>query len=188
MKGAEAETKRSINSIKEEEYISARDFIGHGTHTASIVAGFPVRKASYKGLAAGTARGGAPHSRIAAYKACWAVVIDQGCTDADILKAFDEAVNDGVDIISVSLGSNIPLFGYIEDSISIGAFHAVAKGITVICSAGNDGPFSQTISNTAPWIITVAASTIDRAFPTAITLGNNLTLMVRTREDIHTTT
>ncbi|XP_048422652.1 subtilisin-like protease SBT3.3 isoform X3 [Pyrus x bretschneideri] len=42
--------------------------------------------------------------------------------------------------------------------------------------AGNDGPFAQTVTNTAPWVITVAASTMDRAFPTSITLGNNITL------------
>ncbi|KAJ0971043.1 hypothetical protein J5N97_019002 [Dioscorea zingiberensis] len=177
LKGAEAETKRSINSIKEDECISARDVIGHGTHTASIAAGFSVKKASYNGLAAGTARGGAPLARIAVYKACWAVVVDQGCTSADVLKAFDEAVNDGVDVISVSLGSTVPLEYIEDDTISIGSFHAVAKGIVVVCSAGNDGPFSQTVTNTAPWITTVAASTINRAFPIAITLGNNHTFM-----------
>ncbi|KAJ8632449.1 hypothetical protein MRB53_025785 [Persea americana] len=57
----------------------------------------------------------------------------------------------------------------------MGSFHAVAKGITVVCAAENDGPLSQTVSNIAPWIITVAAVTMDRAFPTIITLGNNRT-------------
>ncbi|GLT66668.1 hypothetical protein SLA2020_390230 [Shorea laevis] len=64
-----------------------------------------------------------------------------------------------------------------EDVISIGAFHATAKGITVVCAAGNAGPSAQTIQNTAPWILTVAASTADRSFPTPITLGNNWTTM-----------
>jgi hypothetical protein len=90
------------------------------------------------------------------------------------------AIHDGVDVLTVSLGITIPLFSYVDqrDTIAIGSFHATSKGITVVCSAGNSGPTSQTITNTAPWLVTVAATTIDRAFPTAITLGNNLTLWV----------
>lgn len=136
-----------------------------------------MKNANYRGLASGLARGGAPLAHLAIYKACWAF---EGCTDADLLKAFDKAIHDGVDIISLSVGNEIPLFSYVDqrDSIAIGSFHAMTKGITVVCSAGNDGPISQTIVNTAPWLITVAATKIDRAFPTAITLGNNQTLWV----------
>ncbi|KAK1692108.1 hypothetical protein QYE76_008805 [Lolium multiflorum] len=46
------------------------------------------------------------------------------------------------------------------------------RGISVVFAAGNDGPVPQTLSNSVPWITTVAASTIDRAFPTLISLGN----------------
>lgn len=97
-----------------------------------------------------------------------------------MLKAFDEAIHDGVDVLSVSIGYPIPLFSDVDerDGIATGSFHAVAKGITVVCSAGNNGPSAQTVSKTAPWIITVAASTMDREFPTSITLGNNKTFLV----------
>lgn len=122
------------------------------------------------------ARGGAPSARIAVYKVCWAT---GGCSSADILAAFDDAIFDGVDVLSVSLGSPPPLSSYVDDAVSIGSFHAVARGISVVCSAGNSGPFPQTVINSAPWIFTVAASTIDRAFPTMITLGNNQTIVVR---------
>ncbi|CAB4280329.1 unnamed protein product [Prunus armeniaca] len=157
------------------DFLSPRDGIGHGTHTASTAAGYFVKRVNYRGLASGLARGGAPLAHLAIYKACWAF---EGCTDADLLKAFDKAIHDGVDILSLSVGNVTPLFSYVDqrDSIAIGSFHATAKGITVVCSAGNDGPISQTIVNTAPWLITVAATTIDRVFPTAITLGNNHTL------------
>lgn len=121
------------------------------------------------------ARGGAPSSWLAIYKVCWAT---GGCSSADLLAAFDDAIFDGVDVLSVSLGSPPPLSSYIEDVVSIGSFHAVAQGISVVCSAGNSGPYSQTVINSAPWIFTVAASTIDRAFPTAISLGNNQTVVV----------
>lgn len=179
IKGMTNQTKRLIHANGSTEFLSARDGIGHGTHTASTAAGYFVGKANYIGLASGLARGGAPLAHLAIYKACWGMSVG-GCTDADVLKAFDKAINDGVDVLSISLGINIPLFSYVDqrDTISIGSFHANAKGIIVVCSAGNDGPISQTISNTAPWLITVAATTIDRAFPTAITLGNNYTVWV----------
>ncbi|XP_031259107.1 subtilisin-like protease SBT3.5 [Pistacia vera] len=175
IKGLVDMIKRPINATEDDEFISPRDAVGHGTHTASTAAGYFVDKANYEGLAAGSARGGAPLAHLAIYKVCWDGF---GCADADILKAFDKAIHDGVDILSLSLGGDIPLFSYIDqrDSIAIGSFHATSRGITVVCSAGNDGPTSQTIVNTAPWIITVGSTTIDRAFPTAITLGNHQTL------------
>lgn len=43
------------------------------------------------GLQPGTARGGVPSARIAVYKICWF----DGCYDADILAAFDDAIADG---------------------------------------------------------------------------------------------
>lgn len=161
--------------------MSPRDALGHGTHTSSIAAGSLVRNASYKGLGVGMARGGAPRALLAMYKVCWNINGGQ-CASADMLKAFDEAINDGVDVLSLSIGGSVPFFSDVDqrDGIATGAFHAVAKGITVVCSAGNHGPFAQTVGNTAPWILTVAASTIDRGYPTNIMLGNNQTILVFT--------
>ncbi|KAL2527557.1 Subtilase family protein [Abeliophyllum distichum] len=158
-----------------EEYLSARDSDGHGTHTASTAGGSFVHNVSVGELAYGTARGGAPHARLAIYKVIWSGF----ATSADILKAFDEAIHDRVDVLSLSLGVDIPLFPEIDkrDLIYYGSFHAVANGITVVCAAGNAGPIAQTVFNVAPWVITVGASTIDRSFPTPIMLGNNRTLM-----------
>lgn len=149
--------------------------MGHGTHTSSTATGAPVENASFMGLAKGLARGGAPSAWLAVYKVCWAT---GGCSSADLLAAFDDAIFDGVDVLSSSLGAAPPLDNYVEDAVAIGSFHAVARGISVVCSAGNSGPYAQTVINTPPWVITVAASTIDRAFPTIITLGNNQTVVV----------
>lgn len=134
---------------------------------------------SYKGLGLGSVRGGAPCARLAIYKVCWDLLGGQ-CSSADILKAFDEAIHDGVDVLSLSIGYSIPLFPDVDerDGIATGSFHAVTRGITVVCAAANDGPSAQTVQNSAPWIITVAANTIDRTFPTPIILGDNKTLLV----------
>lgn len=182
IKGLSTEYEEGFKMSGNIEFFSPRDADGHGTHTSSTAAGAFVKNANYKGLGKGVARGGAPLARLAMYKVCWNVEGGK-CAAADILKAFDEAIHDGVHVISVSIASEIPLLPLLPEvdqhnAIATGSFHAVAKGIPVVCAAGNGGPTSQTVQNTAPWILTVAASSTDRAFPTLITLGNNKTLTV----------
>ncbi|MQM14505.1 hypothetical protein Taro_047436 [Colocasia esculenta] len=149
---------------------SPRDHDGHGTHTLSTAAGRFVPRANLFGFGNGTAKGGSPNARVAAYKVCWPPVDGSECFDADILAAFDTAIHDGVDVLSVSLGGSAG--DYFQDGVAIGSFHAVKNGITVVCSAGNSGPGEGTVSNVAPWILTVGASTIDREFPAYAVLGN----------------
>ncbi|CAL9075259.1 unnamed protein product [Musa textilis] len=170
LNGYEAEEGSHGDSMKADKTVkfkSPRDSSGHGSHTASIAAGRYVSDMNYNGLGAGGARGGAPMSRIAVYKTCW----DSGCYDADLLAAFDDAIRDGVDIISVSLGPSPPQGDYFDDAISIGAFHATSHGIVVVSSAGNVGSRGSA-TNLAPWMLTVAASSTDREFASSILLGN----------------
>lgn len=150
-----------------KEYASPRDSHGHGTHTSSTAGGGAVPTASVLGNGAGVARGMAPGAHIAVYKVCWF----SGCYSSDILAAMDVAIRDGVDILSLSLGSfPIPLY---DDTIAIGSFRAVEHGVTVVCSAGNNGPIPSSVANEAPWIITVGASTLDRRFPAPVRTRNN---------------
>lgn len=165
---------RSNTTVTPNDVLSPRDTDGHGTHTASTVAGYPVANVSLDGFALGTARGGVPSARIAVYKVCWS----DGCSAADILAAFDDAIADGVDIISLSLGS-VSARDYFRDVIAIGSFSAMSNGILTSSAAGNSGPSPSRIANYAPWIFTVAASTIDRKFSTDVQLGNNITYEVR---------
>ncbi|KAH7861802.1 hypothetical protein Vadar_031045 [Vaccinium darrowii] len=153
---------------------SPRDTDGHGSHTLSTAAGNFVPGASVFGYGNGTAKGGSPRARVAAYKVCGPPVAGNECFDADILAAFDFAIHDGVDVLSVSLGGNpVP---FINDSVAIGSLHAVRHGIVVVCSAGNSGPANGSVSNLAPWQITVGASTMDRQFPSYVFLGNKMHL------------
>ncbi|GLJ43687.1 hypothetical protein SUGI_0909520 [Cryptomeria japonica] len=153
------------------DFLSPRDGDGHGTHTSSTAAGNHIKNASFYDITQGDARGGVPGARIAMYKVCW---LDD-CEEADILAAFDDAIYDSVDIISVSLGSDFPM-DYFQDSIAIGAFHAMKRGILVSNAAGNSGPSRASISNYSPWSITVAASTIDRKMDCELLLGNNMSI------------
>ncbi|KAM4084266.1 hypothetical protein ACB094_08G119800 [Castanea mollissima] len=169
-KGFEAESG-PLESFNLPFFRSARDGDGHGTHTASTIAGSIVANVSLFGTAKGTARGGAPSARLAIYKACW---FDM-CNEGDILSALDDAISDGVDILSISIGPDPPQPSYFENAISIGVFHAFQKGILVSALAGNS-TFPGTATNVAPWILTVAASSVDREFHSIVYLGNSKVL------------
>lgn len=167
------------------DYLSPRDKDGHGTHTSSTAAGRRVNSVSaLGGFAAGTASGGAPLARLAIYKVCWAVPghgKEDGntCFEEDMLAAIDDAVADGVDVLSISIGTKDPQ-PFNQDGIAIGALLAVKNNVVVACSAGNSGPFPSTLSNPAPWIITVAASSVDRIFSSPVVLGNGVKLTGQT--------
>jgi len=116
------------------------DTNGHGTEVAGIIA------------ADGTIKGIAPKAKLLAYR-----VSDTGeSVSSDlIVKAIDQAIIDGADIINISLGVN-KTNKIIDDSVN----KAVNHGIVVVTAAGNNGPGLGTIGSPGknPNSITVGAT------------------------------
>ncbi|XP_023754746.1 subtilisin-like protease SBT1.7 [Lactuca sativa] len=161
--------RRRENISSTDDYDSPRDYEGHGTHTSSTATGSRVQFADYFGYAKGTATGIAPKARLAMYKVLF-LNASYDAAESDTLAGMDQAIEDGVDLMSLSLGFiETPFF---QNPIAIGAFAAMEKGIFVSCSAGNAGPHHYTILNGAPWITTIGAGTIDRDFAAYVTTGN----------------
>lgn len=143
------------------------DQLGHGTHTASTAAGSFVKNTSVFRNGNGTAVGIAPYAHLAIYQVCG---LDQ-CAESDVLAGLDAAIEDGVDVLSISLAvvSQTALF---YDPIAMGTFSAMQKGIFTSCSAGNAGPGPHTVANAAPWILSVGASSTNRNINATLQLGN----------------
>ncbi|BAS81198.1 Os02g0779000 [Oryza sativa Japonica Group] len=166
--GYERASGKPINETEDSK--SPLDTTGHGTHSAAIAAGSPVSDANLFGLANGVAKGTAPGARIAVYKVCWKM----GCFGSDVVAGMDEAIADGVDVISLSLAVNRKRT-FAQDPTAISGFNAVRKGIVVVASAGSGGPKESTVTNTAPWLLTVGASSMNRQFQTIVVLGDGQT-------------
>jgi serine protease AprX len=122
---------------------------GHGTHCASIAAG--------SGTASGGRyRGVAPAATIYAAKVLRRN--GQGMM-SDVMAGIDWAVDQGVHIISLSLGGPGPSDGH--DALAEMCDAAMASGVVVCVAAGNDGPANRTVGSpgASREAITVGAST-----------------------------
>jgi minor extracellular serine protease Vpr len=132
------------------------DSNGHGTEVAGIVA------------ADGSFTGVAPKSKLFSYK-----VSNSGeAVSSDyIVQGIERAVQDGVNVINVSLGINKT-----NDEIDTAIDKAVSKGIVVVVAAGNNGPEEDTIGSPGKDIdaITVGASynNITSSLVATLQMGN----------------
>jgi len=156
------------HGIVQDDYKSARDADGHGSHTASTAAGNTGVSASIFGVARGTVSGIAPRARVAVYKSLWN---DEGGFTSDLAAAIDAAVADGVDVINYSIGSDTPSY---VNADAIAFLFANRGGVFAAVSAGNAGPGVETVGApaAAPWVMTVGASTQNRTFQGSVELGN----------------
>ncbi len=158
---------------------SARDREGHGTAVAAIAAG--VRS---PGVVA--AAGVAPRAYLGSYKIYGSPGVNEFTSDDVIIQALEDAVRDGMDIVSFSTGG--PAFTGPLDTgaacglppgapcdLSAAAFEQAARlGAIIVAAAGNEGndgivetsPAFHTIASPAhaPSVIAVGASTNSHVF------------------------
>lgn len=151
------------------EPITPEDSNGHGTHTASTVAGNEV-EVEFQGETV-TISGVAPHAQIIAYDACYPTPEGGSCAGDDLLAAVQQAVLDGVDIINYSIsGGETPY----NDPVEMAFLEAFDAGVVVSASAGNNGPDAATVAHRSPWVITTAASTHNRKFTNQVNFSDPL--------------
>ena len=102
-------------NVSSGDFLSPRDIDGHGSHTASTAAGnFGVNPTVFgNDLGVDLISGIAPRAQISHYKAFWlAANAEEGeGSESDIVAAIDQAVDDGVDVINASFGTDFSLGG-----------------------------------------------------------------------------
>jgi subtilisin family serine protease len=160
-------TYRALIGAASDEFNSARDDNGHGSHTASTAAGNANVSATVLGTPRGQISGIAPRAHVIAYKGLG----NLGGFTSDLVSAINQAVADGVDVINYSIGSTSFNFDLADEIAFLGAAEA---GVFIANSAGNNGPGASTVFGPAyvPWITSVGASTQRRFFQGTVVLGN----------------
>ena len=136
-----------------------RDHFGHGTATAMAAAGV------FNTGPLASITGVAPKAYLGSYKVFGSPGVNDSAQTDMVLKAIDDAVSDGMDVINLSLGSILAQRP--EEDIQVRALErASALGVIVVVAVGNDGNDPNTIGTpgTGPSIITVGASRNDRVF------------------------
>ena len=161
-----------LDQIAERDFLSPRDYNGHGSHTSSTAAGNNGIQATGDAAPLGKISGMAPRARIAMYKVCWEDAGDGGCANSDSMAAIDKAVADGVDVINFSISGTRTNF---LDPVEVSFLFAADAGVFVAASAGNTNGATQ-VAHPSPWVTTVAASTHNRGGNGTVTFGNGVTL------------
>ncbi len=142
-------------NVRSSTSLSPRDDNGHGTQVASIAVGNADVSVRGSDEALGTFSGVAPQARIAVYKACWTAPdpADDGCASADLVTAVDRAVEDGVDVLNLSVAGPAGL-----DTLERALLGAAEADVVVVAAAGNGGR-SAYAAHASPWVTTVGGTT-----------------------------
>ncbi len=127
-----------------------RDRNGHGTHVASCAAG-SLNTISPLGLISGFA----PNAYLGNYK----VFTDDFTTLEQIISALEACVEDGMDIVNLSLGSE-SYINTLLDPEALAIRNAIKAGVVIVAAAGNSG-MPETIGSPGqiPEVITVGSLT-----------------------------
>ncbi|QNU06707.1 S8 family serine peptidase [Peribacillus butanolivorans] len=143
-----------INAGKPEEpgYVY---YTNHGSHVAGTIAAQKKNNVDY------AVKGVAPEVDLYAYRVLgpWGGGYTEG-----ILAGIDQAIEDGMDVINMSLGAqtNDPLY-----ATSVAVNNAVLSGLVTVVAAGNAGPNEKTLGSpgTAALGISVGASDASMSIP-----------------------
>lgn len=143
-------------SGRPEVYAGNTYYTAHGTHVAGIIAGQGTNETEY------AVKGISPGVDLYGYR----VLGPYGSGMAShIIAAIDQAVQDEMDIINLSLGANIndPFY-----PTSIAVNNAVMAGVTSVVAAGNAGSEMRTLNSpgTSTLAITVGANNTSITVPT----------------------
>lgn len=80
-------------------------------------------------------------------------------------------MHDGVDVLSISLGSISSASGVpCLNTFDVALLFAVSAGVVVVHAAGNSGPYPLTMNSYGPWLISVAAGLSDRSYDDRVIL------------------
>ena len=140
----------------QQQGLDAQAIQDHGTHTAGIAAGVTGKTAVVNGVSIDDMSGIAPGAWLGNYNVFPGGVLN--ARSEDILNAVDAAIEDGMDVLNLSLGGS---YHGNNDLLAMGLDNAVDAGVVVAVAAGNSGPGQGTLQSPgrARKIITVAAST-----------------------------
>src|SRR5438094_2198848 len=140
----------------QQQGLDAQAIQDHGTHTAGDAAGVTGKTAVVNGVSIDDMSGIAPGAWLGNYNVFPGGVLN--ARSEDILNAVDAAIEDGMDVLNLSLGGS---YHGNNDLLAMGLDNAVDAGLVVAVAAGNSGPGQGTLESPgrARKIITVAAST-----------------------------
>ena len=147
------------------ETSSPEDSEGHGSHTASTVAGNIV-DVEFQGVTT-TISGVAPHAQIIAFDVCVPEEPNGACYGDATVAAVDDAIANGVDVLNYSISGGANPY---SDPVELAFLAATEAGIFVSTSAGNAGDTTgeSSVAHRSPWVSTVAASSHARIFANAV--------------------
>ncbi|HOZ37656.1 MAG TPA: S8 family serine peptidase [Anaerolineaceae bacterium] len=155
------------------ETSSPEDSEGHGSHTASTVAGNIV-EVEFQGVTT-TISGVAPHAQIISFDVCVPEEPNGACYGDATVAAVDDAIANGVDVLNYSISGGANPYG---DPVELAFLSATEAGIFVSTSAGNAGDTTgeSSVAHRSPWVSTVAAASHGRIFANAVDITGPATV------------
>ena len=171
----------AVDSLPDD--LSPRDRIGHGTLNAVIAAGNLGVATPAIATTGGAVviSGMAPKAWLGNYKVGGSPGVDEFASDQALMKAVDDAVSDGMDVITCSIGGDA-YSDWASDPVAA-EFQKATQFAVVVAAAGDSGtasidfgyqyPGFNTISSpsNAPDVISVGATLNSHVFQSTVTVN-----------------